>query len=199
VKKIEQKEEKGNPKKLIPVSEVILVTLAGTALISLAAVAPGVIYALKKLGVAKKLLDRQKYYINDSLERLVKKDLVSIVDKNGEKFVKLTKAGNKSLFKIQAKQEIISIPKKWDYKYRVVIFDIKESEKSAREEIRYTLLQCGFVKLQNSVWVYPYPCEGIIHLLRTHLEVEEENLVYMTVESIENDEWLRKHFKLPLK
>ncbi len=195
---MEQKEEKGNLRKLIPVSNVILITLAGTTLISLAAVAPGVIYALKKLGVAKKLLDRQKYYINDSLERLVKKDLISIVDKNGEKFVKLTKAGKKSLFKIQAKQEIISIPKKWDNKYRVVIFDIKESEKFARNEIRYTLLQCGFVKLQNSVWVYPYPCEGIIHLLRTHLEVEEENLVYMTVESIENDEWLRKHFKLPL-
>lgn len=186
-------------RKLIPVAEVILLTLVGTALISLTAVAPGVIFALKKLGVTKKLLDRQKYYVNDSLERLIKKGFVGVVEKNGEKFVKLTKAGNKSLFKIQAKQTMISIPKKWDNKYRVVIFDIEENKKKAREEIRYTLLQCGFIKLQNSVWVYPYPCEGIIHLLRTHLEVEEENLVYMTVESIENDEWLRKHFKLPLK
>ncbi len=198
VQKIERKKKKEGVRKLIPVGQIILASLAGATVISLAAVAPGVIFALKKLGVTKKLLDRHKYYVNDSLERLVKKGLVSIVEKNGEKFAKLTKEGSRNLFKIQAKLQTISIPKKWDNKYRVVIFDIKESEKFARDEIRYTLLQCGFVKLQNSVWVYPYPCEGVIHLIRTHLEVKDEDLVYMTVESIENDEWLRKHFKLPL-
>jgi hypothetical protein len=46
--------------------------------------------------------------------------------------------------------------------------------------------------------VYPYPCEGVISLLRTNLNLEKEDeVIYMTVDSIENDAWLRKEFKLP--
>ena len=53
----------------------------------------------------------------------------------------------------------------------------------------------GFICLQNSVWVYPYECQEIIDLLKQYLELKEEAL-YMTVESIENDKWLKKEFEL---
>lgn len=182
-----------------PVGEIILSIFVGVAIMSVATVAPGVLVALKRLGVDKKLLKRQKYYINDSLDRLVKRGFIKIREKNGKKFASLTDDGKKKLFKIQAKGLLSQINKKWDDKYRVIIFDIKESEKFVREEIRFTLLQCGFVKLQNSVWVYPYPCEAIVHLLRMYLEVNPEDLIYMVVDTIENDSWLRKHFDLPKK
>lgn len=185
--------------KKTPVGHIILAVVATAGLISVAAVAPGVLYALKKLRIDKKLLNRQQYYINDSLERLKDRNLVSVVRKNGKEHIQLTQKGRKELFKFQTKGFTDQISKKWDGKYRVVIFDIKESERFARDEIRFTLLQCGFIRLQNSVWVYPYSCEGLIHLIRTHLEVKEGELVYMIVETIENDSWIRKHFKLPLK
>lgn len=196
---IKNSNRKGLVKKQVPVGEIILLVLAGATLLTVAAVAPGVIYALNRFGIDKKLLTRKKYYINDSLDRLIKKDFVIIIEKDGKKFAQLTEEGKKSLFRIQAKVLANKVPKKWDGKYRVVIFDIKENERFVRDEIRFTLLQCGFIKLQNSVWIYPYPCEGIIHLLRAHLEANKEDLVYMTVDSIENDSWIRKHFKLPSK
>lgn len=188
-----------NTKKLVPVGEVILGMFIGATVLSVALVAPGVLVALKRLGIDKKLLKRQKYYIDDSFSRLVKRGLIVVTEKNGKKLARLTPEGKGRLLKIQAKGLVDQVRKKWDGKYRAIIFDIKESERFVRDEVRFTLLQCGFVKLQNSVWVYPYPCEAVVHLIRTRLEIKEDDLVYMTVESIENDDWIREHFKLPKK
>ena len=53
----------------------------------------------------------------------------------------------------------------------------------------------GFICLQQSVWIYPYPCENIINLLKQYLDLKGE-VLYMTIESIENDNWLREDFRL---
>lgn len=184
--------------KMIPVSKLILTVVAGASLISLASIMPGAIFALKKFGVGKKLLKRQEYYINASLERLIKKGLVDTVIKNGSKHLKITPLGKKALTRFEFENLSKQKPKKWDGKYRVVIFDVKENIRFSRDELRYMLLRFGFVRLQNSVWVYPYPCIGAVELLKTNLEIRDE-VVFMTVESIEDDEWLRKEFDLPSK
>ena len=51
----------------------------------------------------------------------------------------------------------------WDEKWRVVIFDIPESERKYRLLLRDKLAQLGFGKLQNSVYVAPYPLLGSIN------------------------------------
>lgn len=185
-------------KKLIPVGKVILFVVAGVALMSLTSIMPGVVYALQKFGVGKKLLKRQQYYINDSLERLIKKGFIDEVTKNGSKHFRVTPLGRKALARFEFENLSKQKPKKWDGKYRVVIFDVKENIRFSRDDLRYMLLKFGFVRLQNSVWVYPYPCRGAVDLLKTHLEIRDE-VVYMTVESIEDDEWLRKKFDLSKK
>jgi len=182
-------------KKLAPVGQIILAVIGTAAFIGAVAVAPGVIVALHKLGIDKKLINRRKYYVDDSLDRLIKRGLISEFEKGGKKYLKLTKEGKRSLFRFETKSLAIEKPPKWDGKYRVIIFDIKESDKFIREDLRYFLMQFGFIKLQNSVWVYPYPCEGVVHLMKTNLEIGDE-VVYMTVESIDNDGFIRKHFGL---
>jgi len=51
------------------------------------------------------------------------------------------------------------------------------------------------VCLQQSVWVYPYHCQEIIELLKQYLELNVE-VIYMLVDLIEGDEWLKKEFQL---
>jgi CRISPR-associated endonuclease Cas2 len=85
--------------------------------------------------------------------------------------------------------------KKWDKKWRVLIFDIPESRKSDRDKIRNSLLSIGFSKLQNSVWVYPYDCENIISLLKADTEIGDR-VLYIIAEAIENEDELKKHFNL---
>ena len=181
----------------IPIRNIILVTIGLTAFLSFALIAPNALQALKLLGLGKKREDRQKYYIDMAIEKLCKRGLIETITKaNGEKYARLTPEGKKSLLKFEFEGLSKQKPKKWDSKYRVVIFDIKENIRFSRDDLRYMLLKFGFVRLQNSVWVYPYPCEGAINLLKTHLEIGDE-VVYMTVESIKNDEWLHKKFNLP--
>lgn len=188
---------KNKIQKLAPVGEVILAVVGTAAFVGVAIVAPGVIVASRKLGLDKKLINRRKYYINDSLHRLVDKGLVQEFEKNGKKYLKLTKEGKRALFRFEAKSLASQKPLRWDGKYRIIIFDIKESDRFIRNDIRYFLLQFGFIKLQNSVWIYPYPCEGAFNLMKANLDLEEgDELLYMTVESIDDDEWIRKHFKL---
>jgi len=56
----------------------------------------------------------------------------------------------------------------------------------------------GFVRLQDSVWVYPYDCEDFTALLKADLHIGRE-VIYIIAESIENDGWLREQFNLPRK
>src|SRR3989344_5740250 len=70
--------------------------------------------------------------------------------------------------------------------------------KGLRDKIRNTLLSMGFLKLQNSAWIYPYDCEDLINLLKADFKVGKD-LLYLIVDSIENDKSFRKSFALPLE
>jgi len=89
----------------------------------------------------------------------------------------------------------IKIPKKWDKKWRVIIFDIPEKKRKIRDHIREILIATGFIRLQDSVWVYPYDCEDVIGLIKTELRIGRY-LLYMIVDQIEDDRFLRMDFDL---
>ena len=74
-------------------------------------------------------------------------------------------------------------------------FRIPEKKKRAREQVRQILSSAGFIRLQNSVWVFPYDCEDVIGLMKTDLGIGK-NLLYMIVDQIENDRHLRIEFGL---
>ena len=54
----------------------------------------------------------------------------------------------------------------------------------------------GFIRLQDSVWVYPYDCEDLIALAKANFRIGFD-VLYMIVERIERDTHLREHFALP--
>ena len=111
------------------------------------------------------------------------------------KFLRITPIGEKVLRKLELHNFKLKKPKRWDKKYRLVIFDIREAKKRVREQIRITLQQIGFYRLQNSVWVYPYDCEEVITLLKADYEIGSE-VLYIIAEEIENDYKLREFFEL---
>ena len=44
--------------------------------------------------------------------------------------------------------------------WRLVLFDIPEKRKTAREALRATLRKLGFGEFQKSVFIYPYECQN---------------------------------------
>ena len=86
--------------------------------------------------------------------------------------------------------------KKWDKKWRVVIFDIPNSMNKERNWLRSRLKILGFHSIQKSVFALPYKCEEELGELCSNIGVS--NYVdIMIVESIGSKELeLKKYFKL---
>src|SRR3989344_1458937 len=103
--------------------------------------------------------------------------------------------GEKLATGYQLKTLSIKKPWNWDGNWRVVMFDIPEFKKSTREELRSTLIALGFVSLQKSAWVHPYTCADVITLIKRKYELGRE-VLYLEVDKLENDHWLREEFDL---
>jgi len=182
----------------IKIVKIILGVIAAGGVLTMAAVAPN---SLKMIDLfydkRKRKYDiyKKRYYINSNISKLRDKGLVKFEKRNGKTFIRLTDKGQKELLRYQLREKIIEKPKKWNKKWHVVIFDIKEQSRNLREGLRKELINLGFVKLQNSVWVHPYECAEAIGMIKTYFEIGKD-VLYMTVEEIENDKWLRKEFGL---
>jgi len=170
---------------------VVLGTVAGIGLVGFAMVAPNALQALKMFGF--KPHKRQAQTINRTRNRLIEKGYLK---RNARGFLSITEQGKLYLHKQTLLAQQKDTPRKWDKKWRLLIFDIPENKKGLRNKVRITLASIGFIKLQNSVWVYPYACEDLIALLKSDFKIGKD-LLYIIAYEIENDKELRKHFNLP--
>jgi len=172
-------------------SRVILETVKTTGLISVALVAPNVLVALKKSGTVDKN-SVKKQAIATAKFRLIKSGFLKKDDKG---YIKLTEKGEEKIRKIELANYELVIPKTWDKNWRVLIFDIPEDRRYVRQKVRNTLRAIGFYRLQDSVWVYPHDCAELVTLLKADLKVGKD-LLYLVVDTIENDRTLKDYFEI---
>ena len=170
---------------------LILETVKLAGILSIGLVAPNVIKAMNKLGIISN--KRQNEIVSSSASKLAKKGLLKF---NG-KYYELTDEGGMKLRQLELQGYKLIRPKKWDGKWRVVIFDIPEKKRKVRDRIRNLFTSAGLYRLQDSVWVYPYDCEDIIGLLKTDFGVGKD-VLYLIVDEIENDRHLREEFMLSI-
>ena len=176
-------------RKRADVQQLILSSIAVAGLLSVALVAPNVIGAMSKVGMLP--TRRQTDSIRAARNRLVANGLLQWEGN----LLRLTEQGEKHLRYWRLRDFGLPQPKRWDKRWRVLIFDIPENRKGLRDQIRRTLLMIGFVRLQNSVWAYPYDCEDLITLLKADFKIGKD-LLYMIVDTIEYDTPLRDAFGL---
>lgn len=184
-----QEEETKRRTKKNQLRKLVLNTIAIAGLLSIAALAPNVIGAMGKLGIVPSR--RQREYAHASRDRLLKQGLLT----REKGLLRLTAAGERELRMLQLEEFGSKKARRWDRKWRVLIFDIPEYRKKLREKVRRTLERIGFQRLQDSVWVFPYDCEDLIILLKADFHIGKD-LLYMIVDSIENDKYLREQFGL---
>lgn len=119
-----------------------------------------------------------------------------MIEKKENGAFRLTKKGEERAAALQMLDLTQKPLLRWDRKWRIVIFDIWERRHVVRNRLRELLKRNGFVKIQNSVWAYPYDCEELFAFLRTYLSLGR-GMLYIVADEIEGDSQLRKHFKLP--
>ena len=176
------------------VGAIILSVAAAAGIIAIGAVAPNALQLLRFLP-SKRAAER-RHYITKTVYRLIEQGyLEQSKTARGVPCVRLTKKGTQELQKYKLGEIEIKKPFRWDNRYRIIIFDIKEARRAVRDELRSWLQHLGFIRLQQSVWVHPYKCKEVISLLKAHFHIGKD-VLYMEVDYLENDKWLKESFGL---
>ena len=92
----------------------------------------------------------------------------------------------------------IKMPKKWDKKWRMVLFDVPHTYRKARDSLRFHLKQLGFYQLQKSVFIFPYECKDEIDFI-TEIHDVGKFVRYAIVDSVDNEGYLKQVFRDILK
>ncbi len=165
------------------------IALSGILLVSMAA--PNTLQLLGKFGPTRRRFTDQT---KTALSRLASRGLVTFVEKGGKRYARITEAGRRTLLREQMKFAG-AVRRRWDKRWRVVMFDISEKRRTTRDSLRRTMREIGFVRLQDSAWIYPYDCEDVVALIKADLEIGKA-VLYMVVEHIDNEADLKKEFGL---
>jgi CRISPR-associated endonuclease Cas2 len=142
--------------------------------------------------VNKSNRDCSKDYYRTAVYRLRHQGLIDIANNNGQKFLRLTRDGQLKVLVLKA----VSIDRrKWDGKWRLVVFDIPEKARQERNQLRQLLKNNQFHKLQASVFISPFPLnlKAIEYLKETKLI---DFIRILRVDKMDDDKDLRKQFSL---
>lgn len=109
--------------------------------------------------------------------------------------LELIEAGNKRILQYKFEEMSISAPNQWDGLWRIVIFDIPDKKKQAREALRIKLKTLGFYKLQESIFVHPYDCKNEVDFIKEFYNIRPF-VKFIIAKDIDDDFKLRKIFLL---
>ena len=165
--------------------------------------ATGVLLGFARRGERKRLLeesdrvwhsiDRKQLY--QILERLKLQRAIEVI-KQGEgiETIRLTNKGKAKALTYRFRNLTLPRKKRWDKKWRLVLFDIQESKKKLRDALRRKLKELGFLEFQKSVFIYPFACRDEINFVINFFNLAE--CVYYIEAPIDVDSHLRKYFKV---
>jgi CRISPR-associated endonuclease Cas2 len=136
--------------------------------------------------------DLNKSQYKNALLSLKRSRLLEIVVQNEKKFIKINQKG---VLRVLLERAKISKHKKWDGKWRLILFDIPESFRIARNRFRKLLKQHGFTKLQASAFICPYELssDAILYLKEAGLL---DFIRILRIDRMDNDSDLKKKYKL---
>ena len=107
----------------------------------------------------------------------------------------LTEKGKVAINRFNPDKLSIPTPARWDGKWRVVMYDVPESKKVARDAIRFKIKGVGFKEWQKSVFIHPYPgreqVDFVTELFNLRPYVRQAELINPT-----NEAELKIHFQL---
>jgi DNA-binding transcriptional regulator PaaX len=167
------------------VSVAILGIVAAAGIVAAVAVMPGVALALKPF--ARRYPSRQRDEVDRALRGLLRRGLVEEIPRGRTVQYQLTDRGHEYLMRCELAHAEFIPPKKWDGKWRLVVFDVPERFRHLRDNLRTHLTRLGLYPIQKSVWLFPYPCDDLVRLIKVDLGLGR-SVQYFTTRSFEDRE-----------
>ncbi len=179
--------------KIATVALCVLAVVSTPILVIGAVVMGNAVQVFKMFEGSKKYSNKQISSVFDSMKR--QKLIEYVGDKDGKTVVKITTKGKTRLKSFSINLMKIEKPKRWDGKWRLVMFDIPMRFTKGREALRFHLKDLNFFQFQKSAWIYPYPCEDEIIFIADFFRIGKY-VEILTVENIPRDGKLKKYFNL---
>jgi hypothetical protein len=180
-------------------TKAILEFLGIGGILTAAILAPNAVQVFKFLLKDEKPISWRKFnqsVARQYISRLEKRELIKREIKADQTKISLTKKGRAELLKYDIdKIELKKQSERWDGKWRVIIFDISEQKKSARDALRAKFKNLGMFQLQRSVFIYPFDCKKEIDFIADFFEVGED-ILYLEARVADVEEKLRIRFNL---
>lgn len=180
----------------IMTGKTLLLLLLAAGFLTVIAVAPNAFAAFGRAGAFRRYLKTDRDFKKDLNYGSKRSYWRYLKIKNGEYKIKLTSRGKKLALRAALKNMHLGRQIKWDGKWRVTIFDIPRKRNSERAFLRSKLKEMGMLRIQDSVFIYPYPCEKEVMFWASLLNVVH-NVQVMEAKFLTGlDTSLRKEFRL---
>ncbi len=140
-------------------------------------------------------LDKKPKNLSQYFWKLRKQKIIKIEKIGNDHKIVLTENGKKIFLRFNYENLNIKQSKIWDRNFRMIIFDIPESKRTARNSLRDKLKDMDFVKFNDSVWVYPYPCQKEIDFIANYWGIGKY-VQFALVKDLTKREELEKYFNL---
>jgi CRISPR/Cas system-associated endoribonuclease Cas2 len=107
----------------------------------------------------------------------------------------LSDSGRKKALTYHTRYAKIRSKSGWDGKWRIVLYDIPEDERGARDAFRDHLTQLGFRKLQNSASIHPFDCKHEVEFFVELLDIRKYAR-FIVADSIDDETYWKRKFNL---
>ncbi len=146
----------------------------------------GAVKEWKNIGENKLKEEIKKLYRSQLIERKKNPD--------GSYTFRLTEKGKIKALTYRF-QEMKIENKKWDRKWRIVIFDIPEKIRIGRDALREKLKELGFYEIRKSAFIIPYECQNEIEFIIEFFDLRRY-VRFGVLDTIDNELHLKQIFKL---
>ena len=151
------------------VAKFILMGLVMGSIVLIAATAPNAARVL--LAHSGRNDRKRKNSIERAIRRLERRNLIRFVRQSGKEILEITGAGKERLRAFELDNLKLSLPKCWDKLWTVIMFDIPEKKKNARDALRIKLEELGCFAFHKSVFIHPAFCADEIDFVAECFQV----------------------------
>lgn len=139
---------------------------------------------------------RLRYFsIHRSVNRLQRRGFVTVNGRGVTRQIELTEEGRLYADLLSTLPLKLTKPVRWDRKWRLMVFDIPERHREVRDVLRAKIRELGFVQLQKSVFITPWPCKEIVEQIQKIYRADQY-IRYIEAVTFDGEEAFRERFKV---
>ncbi len=177
-----------------PVAQKVLLLLAAGIVLGLSTSPNSSFRFLKSIRDEWKRINNRA--LRRAIKNLYKSKLIDSWDgPDGTTTMVLTEKGKKKVLRYRIDEMTIAVMGHWDKKWRIVVFDIPEKIKKARDALAGVLKRLGFYQLQKSVFIFPHPCKEELNFVIEFFRLRPY-VRYIEAIHLDNEPHLKEIFKL---